>query len=114
MTRGEWGRRLCRADGRVGGDHLAGGYVAFSLDVPADILKPTGENELFVGRLPTAAACAKAVLAEAAGDERIGYGVVAGFQQQYAFRRLSTTLQLSSWRRSQYLEDREQLRSLAR
>ena len=42
----------CRVwvNGREVGDHLAGGYVAFALDVPADALSPDGggENELFV------------------------------------------------------------------
>ncbi|EOD38574.1 hypothetical protein EMIHUDRAFT_454612 [Emiliania huxleyi CCMP1516] len=46
----------CRVwvNGREVGDHLAGGYVAFALDVPADALSPDGggENELFLPEAP--------------------------------------------------------------
>lgn len=40
----------CRVwiNGEEIGDHRAGGYVAFWLDVPAAALSPSGENELFV------------------------------------------------------------------
>ena len=40
----------CRVwvNGEEVGDHRAGGYVAFSLDVEQKLLKTTGENELFV------------------------------------------------------------------
>jgi beta-glucuronidase len=41
----------CRVwvNGKEVGDHLAGGYVAFSLDVPAHVLTPNGgANDLFV------------------------------------------------------------------
>ena len=40
----------CRVwvNGEEVGDHRAGGFVAFHLDVPAAALKPNGENELFV------------------------------------------------------------------